>query len=62
MAVDPAAIALAADLTEYGRCLSPRLVFEGAPPFEHIFEDHGVYLKALLGRDAEIAVAHFQRK
>jgi hypothetical protein len=62
MAAETETIALAADLTEYGRCLSPRLVFEGAPPFEHIFEDHGMYLKALLGRDREIAVAHFERK
>ncbi len=62
LAKDPEAIALAIDLTEYGRCLSPRLVFEGSPPFEKIFEDHGVYLKALLGRDAEKAIAHFQRK
>ena len=62
IARDPEALALAADLTEYGRCLSPRLVFEGSPPFERIFEDHGVYLKALLGRDLDQAVAHFQRK
>src|SRR5262249_6950728 len=32
---DPESIALAVDLTEYGRRLSPRLLFEGAPPFEH---------------------------
>jgi hypothetical protein len=62
MAVDPAAIALAADLTAYGRCLSPRLVFEGSPPFERTFEDFGVYLKALLGRGSDEAIAHFQRK
>jgi hypothetical protein len=62
MAADPAAIALEVDLTEYGRCLSPRLVFEGSPPFEHTFEDFGIYLKALLGRDVEVAIAHFQKK
>ena len=62
LAADPAAIALAADLTEYGRCLSPRLVFEGSPPFERTFEDFGVYLKALLGRDVDEAIAHFQKK
>jgi hypothetical protein len=62
LAQDHEAIAKAADLTAYGRCLSPRLVFEGAPPFEHIFEDYGVYLKALLGRDPDGAVAHFQQK
>ncbi len=62
IATDPATTALAADLTEYGRSLSPRLVFEGSPPFEHIFEDHGVYLRALLGREVGEAIAHFQRK
>jgi hypothetical protein len=62
LATDPGAIALAVDLTEYGRCLSPRLVFEGPPPFERTFEDFGSYLKALLGRDVEAAIAHFQKK
>ena len=62
LAQAPEAIAKAADLTAYGSCLSPRLVFEGAPPFDHIFEDYGVYLKALVGRDTDGAVAHFQRK
>jgi hypothetical protein len=59
---DPAVIGLAADLTEYGRHLSPRLVFEGTPPFERIFDDHGVYLRALLGRDVDRAIAHFEEK
>lgn len=62
LATDPEAIAMAADLTEYGRRLSPRLQFEGVPPFERIFDDHGVYLNALLGRDVEAAIAHFRAK
>jgi hypothetical protein len=53
---------LAVDLTEYGRRLSPRLVFDGPPPFEKIFDDHGIYLRALLGEDAGPAIAHFRRK
>jgi hypothetical protein len=53
---------LAVDLTEYGRRLSPRLVFDGPPPFEKIFEDHGIYLKALLGREVIQAVDHFRGK
>ncbi len=59
---DPDAIALAADLTEYGRHLSPRLQFEGPPPFERIFDDHGIYLRALLGQDVDRAIDHFQAK
>lgn len=62
LAADPEAIAMAADLTEYGRRLSPRLQFEGVPPFERIFDDHRVYLRALLGQDVEEAVAHFRTK
>jgi hypothetical protein len=59
---DPAVIALAVDLTEYGRRLSPRLQFDGPPPFERIFDDHGIYLAALLGRDVATAIAHFRSK
>ena len=55
-------MALAADLTEYGRRLSPRLLFEGPPPFEKIFDDHGIYLRALLGHGVGQAIAHFQGK
>jgi hypothetical protein len=62
LATDPEAIAMAADLAEYGRRLSPRLQFEGVPPFERVFDDHLVYLKALLGREVEAAVAHFRGK
>ena len=62
LARDRQAIATAVDLTAYGRCLSPRLVFDGSPPFDKIFDDHGVYLSALIGREPDIAVAHFRRK
>ena len=62
LVTDHATIALAFDLSEYGRRLSPRLQFEGPPPFERIFDDHGVYLGALLGRDVEGAISHFRSK
>ncbi len=59
---DRDALELAVDLTEYGRRLAPRLLFDGPPPFEKIFEDHGIYLRGLLGEDVDRAVAHFQGK
>jgi len=59
---DPATIALAAGLTEYGRRLSVRHRYEGDPPFEDVYADHGVYLKAVLGEDVEAAIAHFRGK
>jgi hypothetical protein len=62
MVTDPAVLALAVDLTEYGRRLSPRLQYEGHPPFERTFEDHRVYLRALLGLDGDAAIAHFRAK
>jgi hypothetical protein len=62
LVADPEVWALAVDLTEYGRKLSPRLLFDGPPPFEKIFDDHGIYLKALLGEDVDRAIAHFRGK
>lgn len=62
MATDPEALRLALDLTEYGRRLSPRLQYDSAPPFEKTFDDHNVYLKALLGREVDEAVEHFRSK
>ena len=61
---DPATISLAIGLTDYGRKLSGRHVYDGDPPFENLYEDHGIYLRALLGRpaDSDRAVAHFQKK
>jgi hypothetical protein len=55
-------IARAADLTEYGCRLSPRLVFDGLPPFQQIFPDHGIYLRALLGKEVDRAIDHFRQK
>jgi hypothetical protein len=59
---DPPSIALASELTAYGQKLSGRHRYEGDPPFEDVYADHGVYLNALLGRDVDAAVAHFRAK
>ena len=59
---DPATLALGLGLTDYGRKLSPRHVYEAEPPFENTYEDHGIYLRALLGREVEAAIAHFRAK
>ena len=59
---DPATLALASGLTDYGRKLSGRHTFEGDPPFEKVYDDHGIYLQALLGLDVDGAVAHFKAK
>jgi hypothetical protein len=62
LVTDPEVIGLAADLAEYGRRLSPRLLFEGPPPFERIFDDHGIFLRALLDQDVDAAIDHFRAK
>ena len=59
---DPATLALAVDLTEYGRRLSPRLQYEGMPPFEQTFEDHRHLPRAFLGQDVDAAISHFQHE
>jgi hypothetical protein len=59
---DPGTIALAVELTDYGRNLSERYRYEGNPPFEQLYEDHALYLRALLGQDVEEAIAHFHSK
>ena len=62
MLEDPATLALAVELTEYGRHLSERQQYDGEPPFERLYEDHGIYLRALLGQDVDGAIAHFLAK
>jgi len=59
---DPSTIALAVDLTDYGRNLSERHRYGGEPPFDNLYEDHGTYLRALLGADVDAAIAHFRGK
>ena len=52
----------ALELCEYGRRLSSRLRYDDAPPFDHVYEDHAIYLKAVLGREVDQAIAHFYKK
>ncbi|WP_435009648.1 hypothetical protein P12x_000904 [Tundrisphaera lichenicola] len=59
---DPSTIEMAIGLTDYGRRLSDRHRYEGDPPFEDHYGDHGIYLRALLGQDVEQAIAHFRGK
>jgi hypothetical protein len=59
---DRADMTKALELCEYGRRLAPRLRYDDAPPFDRTYEDHAMYLKALLGREVEPAIAHFRGK
>ena len=55
-------LSLALELTDYGRCLSPMYQFRGNPPFQHVYEDYGIYLSALMGKDPDQAIVHFRKK
>ena len=59
---DPAMLRMAIELCEYGRNLSPMFHYRGDPPFEDIYADHAVFLKALSGEDVEAGIAHFVKK
>lgn len=58
----PETLELLLGLTEYGKRLSEMYQFPGNPPFENVFEDFGIYIRTLLGRDVEAGIAHFRRK
>lgn len=55
-------LALVIELTDYGKRLSEMFQHPGNPPFENLFEDHGAYLRALAGENADEAVEHFRAK
>ena len=58
----PSDLALAVDLTEYGRRLAPQFQFQAEPPFADFYPSHGLFLRALLGQDVEQAVAYFRQR
>ncbi len=59
---DTESLRMAAEMSEYGKCLAPMFHFRGDPPFEDTYADHAVYLRALLGEGVDRAVAHFRKK
>jgi hypothetical protein len=62
MLTDPVTLGLAVELTDYGRHLSSMHRYESDPPFDRLYEDHAVYLRALLGQGVEAGIAHFEKK
>jgi hypothetical protein len=59
---DRETLTLAVELTEYGRRLSPLFQYKGHPPFDNIYVDYAVYMRAMLGEDVDAAIAHFRQK
>ncbi len=58
----PETLRLIVELADYGKHLGEMFQYPGEPPFENVYEDHGVYLRALLGDDVDEAIAHFRNK
>ena len=59
---DPGMLRKAIEIADYGRRLAPMFEFRVDPPFQNVYTDHAIYLRALAGEDADAAVAHFRRK
>lgn len=55
-------LALALDLTEYGRRLAQQFQYKGEEPFLDIYPSHALFLQALLGKEVEAAVDFFRQK
>jgi len=55
-------LSLAVEIAEYATRLGPLFQYSGDPPFDHVYEDRCIYLKALLGQDVDAAVRHFEEK
>ena len=53
---------VAFDLTEYGRRLDSSLQYPGEEPFTELYESHGLYFQALLGRNIPVAIAYFRQR
>ncbi len=59
---DRETLRMAVELCAYGKRLAPMFQFKGQPPFEDVFADHEVYLRALLGENVDSAIAYFRKK
>ncbi len=59
---DETTLRLAVELADYGTHLGQMFQFTDDPPFDHVYEDRGIYLRALAGEDVDRAVKHFEEK
>ena len=59
---DKETLRLAVEIADYASRLGPLFQYSDDPPFERVYEDRGVYLRALLGEDVDRAIKHFDEK
>ena len=59
---DKDTLRLAVEIAGYASRLGPMFQYSDDPPFERVYEDRGLYLKALLGEDVDRVIQHFEDK
>jgi hypothetical protein len=59
---DKETLQLAVEIADYASRLGPLFQYSDDPPFERVYEDRGIYLRALLGEEVERALKHFDDK
>ncbi len=59
---DPALVAKALEMAEYGSHLPEEMQYPGEPPFEDLYPSHRLLLEAALGHDVDAAVEYFAAK
>jgi hypothetical protein len=59
---EPALLALAHDLTEYGNRLSQQFQFAGDEPFADVYASHGLFFAAQLDRQVDLALDYFAQR
>ncbi len=59
---DKETLRLAVEIADYASRLGAMFQYSDDPPFERVYEDRGIYLRALLGEDVDRAVKHFDEK
>ena len=59
---DADALRLGLEMCDYGAHLSAQFKYRVEPPFDDVYVDHAMYLRALLGDDVDAMIAHFRRK
>jgi hypothetical protein len=59
---DKQTLRLAVEIADYASRLGPLFQYSEDPPFDRVYTDRAVYLRALLGENVEQAVEHFDAK
>ncbi|MFT5299433.1 MAG: hypothetical protein ACI87E_001566 [Mariniblastus sp.] len=59
---EPNDLQRATELAEYGKRLDKDFQYPGNPPFENTYPDHAFYYDALIGKEIDAAIEHFEEK